>query len=235
MRLNFEKEFTEIGKNKLIENIKLLLYKENDHIFEILDFEDDKIYQEPLLFAYFNKGNSDRIVLNTILYGYIKPKQRPKQIQVKSDNFGRIYLPNLGWLITKKKEQLFVIISNSYVNNDFLLTLNGEKIFFEFEPLEIIKGTNVELLKYPIPLLEQCYYDIDENLIDVEIEKISELHLGHITKAYKLIKELAPDRFELITAVTSKSVIFNVDTTLRNSFASLAAQGTGFFNTYQKD
>ena len=231
--LEYQKNFTEIGKNKLIENIKILLYKENNNIFEILDFEDDKIYQEPLLFAYFNSNKVDKIALNTILYGYIKPGNRPKQLQVKSDRFGRIYLPNLGWLITKEKEQLFVLIADP--NNDFFLVIHGEKIDFKFEPLEIIEGTAIELLKYPIPLLEQCYYDVDEELIDVEIENIAKQHLQHITIAWNLIKNLIPKHYELITSITKKSVIFNVDTTLRNSFASLKAQGTGFFNTYQKD
>ena len=46
------KPFLEIGSTKLIENIKILLYKKNENIFNYLDFEKDSIYIEPLLFAY---------------------------------------------------------------------------------------------------------------------------------------------------------------------------------------
>jgi hypothetical protein len=34
------------GNAKLIENIKILLYKQNLDIFEILDFENEVIYKE---------------------------------------------------------------------------------------------------------------------------------------------------------------------------------------------
>ena len=45
---------------KLIETLQLLLYKENPAIFEKINLEDESIFLEPLLFAYFNskKDNS---------------------------------------------------------------------------------------------------------------------------------------------------------------------------------
>ena len=51
---NTTKLFLEIGSSKLIENIKILLFKKNAIIFDFLDFEKEKPYTEPLLFAYFN-------------------------------------------------------------------------------------------------------------------------------------------------------------------------------------
>lgn len=221
------------GRNKLIESIKILLYKENKNIFEILDFEDDSIYQEPLLFAYFNSDKTTKIDLNTILYGYIKPEKRQKQIQVKSDKLGKIYLPNLGWIHTEKKEQTCTLISDS--SDNFSLTVNDKKIDFKFEPLEIIEGTSIELLKYPVSLLDQFYYDPYHNPIDVEIENISRKHLPNLIKAWNLIKRLIPEQYNLIESVVIKNVVFNVDTTLRNSFASLSANGISFFNAYQED
>ena len=44
----------ENNKTKLIETIQLLLYKENPSLLEKVDFEDDNIFLDPLLFAYFN-------------------------------------------------------------------------------------------------------------------------------------------------------------------------------------
>ena len=39
------------GISTLTQSVKLLLYKTNNSIFEKIDFENDDIYQEPLLFA----------------------------------------------------------------------------------------------------------------------------------------------------------------------------------------
>lgn len=42
------------NKNSIINTIKLLIYKENSSLFDELDFENDEVYLDPLLFAYFN-------------------------------------------------------------------------------------------------------------------------------------------------------------------------------------
>lgn len=213
-------------KIQLIENIKILLYKENNDIFSTLDFENDLIYQEPLLFAFF-KNRSDH-KLEDIIYGHISPEKRPKDVFKYSDENGRIYIPNIGWLICNKRNSnlnLYELINKAELGKDET----------RLEPSLFIEGTNIEILKYPINLLKQFYYDENLNRIEVDIENITKLHINHITKAFKLIKKYVPDHFTLIESVTKKIVIFNVDTNLRNSFATLSAQGIAFFNAYQKE
>jgi len=219
------------GKSKLIENIKILLYKENENIFDYLDFEDDRIYQEPLLFAYFNSEIENNPNLDAILYGYTKPELRPEEIHVKSDGFGRIYLANIGWFHTQHKNQHLLLITDK--NSELSFVLNDNAIDFSFEPLKIINNTDIELLKYSIPLLDQ-YYSDDGQLL-VEIEDISKQNLQYLTKAWNLIKELVPTHYALITTSTKKAIIFNVDTALRNSFAALDVYGVCFSNAYQED
>ena len=41
------------GYSSIINDMKILLYKRDENIFEILDFENDEIYKDPLLFAFF--------------------------------------------------------------------------------------------------------------------------------------------------------------------------------------
>ncbi len=227
------KEFTLTGRNQLIENIKMFLYKEDSNIFDIVDFEDDNIYQEPLLFAYCNSEKADVSILNTILYGYMNLEAQKKGIIVESDENGRIYLPNMGWLITEKTTQKFKLFKNK--NNKIILFNNDVNYKYRLEPIEKIKNTDIEYIKYSIPLLKQCYFDVDNNLINVEIENISKLHLQNVTKAVNLIKQFAPIHFDLINLITKKIAVFNVDTFLRNSFATLNAQGISFSNAYQED
>ena len=45
----YQTELIELGRYLMIENIKMLLYKADEDIFETLDFENDSIYQEPLI------------------------------------------------------------------------------------------------------------------------------------------------------------------------------------------
>lgn len=225
----YQCEQIEIGKDLMIDNIKILLYKKDETIFETLDFENDLIYQEPLLYAYFNDKDPE-ISLEQILYGYIEPTKRTGKISISTDKFGRVYLPNFGWLHTETNNEKLLLFTNS---SEISLFNENQKITFSFEPLEIIENTNVELIKYPISLLKQCYYDVDSNLVEVEIEDITVKHREDLYEAWNLIKTLAPNHFEIIQKATSKCVIFNVDTYLRNSFATKQAQGVGFFNAYQ--
>ncbi|MFN7240466.1 MAG: hypothetical protein ACK5UE_09135, partial [Chitinophagales bacterium] len=78
-------------------------------------------------------------------------------------------------------------------------------------------------------------YNTEQNKVAVEIKNITRIHKHHITSALALIKEHIPHQFQLIEENCPKMVIFDVNTYLRNSFATLSAQGIGFFNAYQED
>jgi hypothetical protein len=229
--LEKQKKYIAAGKDKLIENIKILLYKENPNIFDIIDFENDNIYLEPLLFSYF--ANKTYTNLNTIIYGYTDPKLRPDSLEVKSDEFGRIYLPNLGWIITTVKNDNFQIEKQK--NSFFKLIHKNKELHFKLEPIQLINETKIELLKYPVPILNQYYYDVHLNSINVEVEEITNSNLGNLIKSFSIIKQLIPKHYELIQLVTQKIVVFNIDSVLKNSFATIQAQGIAFINAYQKD
>lgn len=221
------KSFLEIGSTKLIENIKILLYKQNPDIFEILDFEYEIIYKEPLLFAYFNNKSTQILSIESLICGY---SDRTRIVELVSDEFGKIYLPNIGWILTKNTNDYFV-----FDKSDFKLFKEDIEVDFIFEEIELLENTSIELLKYSVPLLKQFYFNTENELLDVEIKKITQKHIKNITKAYNLIKEHVPTQYELIEKYSPKCVVFNIDTYQRNSFATLSAQGIGFFNAYQDD
>ena len=63
------------NKAKLADNMKVLLYEEDNLLFNKLDFDNDDIFLEPLLFNYFNTNPKDRkYSLEQILLGYFKKK-----------------------------------------------------------------------------------------------------------------------------------------------------------------
>ncbi len=211
------------------EYIKLLLYKENKSIFDILDFENDNIFMNPLFFSYFNEKNSSHN-LDTILFGYQNEGSLPS-INIATDEYGRVYLPNIGWLNTNFRNENLVLEKQE----NLILKKDNIQVDYNIEEIELIEGTNIELLKYPIPLLKKCFYNTDKEIIEVEIEEITKLNKDNLTKAYNIIKKYAPEQFELIQKCAPRCVIFNVDTYQRNSFADLAAHGVSFYNAYQED
>lgn len=213
--------------NEVLNQIRILLYKKDKNIFEILDFENDEIYREPLLFAFFNNKIKTIQNVESLIFGYTS---KDLLFTVFSDEFGRVYLPKIGWLHTKHKEESFL-----YDKKKSNLLKNDQIIDFEFEKLKIIENTNIELIKYSIPLLKQCYFNTDLKRVDVEIENISKKHLNNVVKAYNLIKKYVPEQFKLIEKYAPKCVIFDVDTYQRNSFATFSAHGIGFYNAYQQD
>ena len=225
---DFTKAELQNAKNKMVESIKILLYKNDKKIFDIINFEDDTIYKEPILYAYFSNKNQKMTEMNQIVFSFHMDSE--KDLELKTDEFGKIYLQNFGWIITTLANEQVIF---SKKKNE--LFFESEKTPFSFEGIQYIDNTKIEVLKYPIPLLKQCYFNVDGKEIQVEIEKITQRHLKNLTKAYNLIRTCIPSQFLLIESYTPKCVIFNVDTYQRNSFATKQAHGIGFYNAYQGD
>ena len=86
-------------QTEIIDTIKLLIYKENSSLLEKVDFEDDNIFLEPLLFAYFNRKKDNLFtskMLNEILQGYFLKKENVL-LKESLDKNGIAFLPNLGY------------------------------------------------------------------------------------------------------------------------------------------
>lgn len=120
------------NKTKIIETIKLLLYKETPTLLEKLDFENENVFLEPLLFTYFNSKKDNLFstqMLNEIMQGYFVEKE---SLQLK-ESFNKeeiAYVPNLGYLDRK-----------------------GKKVD------DILKIDEFEILKSNHPLLEKYFYE----------------------------------------------------------------------------
>ena len=62
----------------LLETIQLLLYKEKPTLLNKVNFDDDNIFLEPLLFAYFNSKKDNlfsKDLLTEIMQGYFVKKE----------------------------------------------------------------------------------------------------------------------------------------------------------------
>jgi hypothetical protein len=217
--------------DSIIDNIKILIYKENPTLFELLDFKNENLFKEPLLFAYFNAKEKSS-TLEQILFGYIVDESSPPHISVYSDENGRIYLPHYGWLLTKKINKKFDLQT---INNEIKLLLNNEDANFIFDKIRFIKKSSFELVHYQHPLFTSHYYDVKGRIVAVEVENITRDNIEHLNNAIKILAKVAPSYYKELSAVICKMVIFNDPTLKRNSFATLSVHGCLFFNAYQAD
>jgi hypothetical protein len=178
------------GKVSVTDTIKMMLYKRDETIFDKINFEDDKIYDEPLIFAFLN--DDKQYNLDWLLIGYMNTKEERK-VSVKSDNFGRIYIANIGWLITSIKNCDFDLIRGC--DGKFSLFRENQKISFYIEPIESSIDGKIEILSHSIPLLRKCFYDTNGKLLDIEVDEINKRCHSHLLEAITLMKELIPDHY----------------------------------------
>ncbi|WP_374174608.1 hypothetical protein [Flavobacterium tructae] len=86
-------------ENNFINIIKLLIYQKEKALLEKINFEDDCVFLNPLLFAYFNskENNFESVsLLEEIVQGYFTHKEVIK-VQYSYNKNNIAYLPNLGY------------------------------------------------------------------------------------------------------------------------------------------
>ncbi|NOQ73850.1 MAG: hypothetical protein GQ574_17720 [Crocinitomix sp.] len=226
-------ETVQIGMQYFIEKIQFLLYKDNPDVFDLIDFDDENIYQEPLLFAQFCFPDKSNLTLENLLYGYMQTKLRPKEMIANSDDFGRIYLANFGWVITSINKQEYTIKTLS--NFDIELYIKDEKVAFTLEPLCLLEEGGPEIIKYPINVLKACHPQVSGVEIELDITEITKERIQQLKNAWRLMKQLIPAQYELTKKIVNKMVVFNLINGTGNSFATTSANGTAFFHCYQPE
>jgi HEXXH motif-containing protein len=218
------------GQGYLSEAIKLLIYQKAPEIFERLDFNDDYIFREPFLFAYFN-NKTNQIPLEQILYGYMEEGSRPEELKVYAENQGVIFLPQIGYFIVPVNQQYLLL---RYDNKKYHLYHQGVEVPYTFEPLLFIPGTPFEVHRYN-SIVFHDYFKVwndekkdFEDPDDVEITRTTELHLSKIARAMQILREHCPQQYEHYLQTTRRYVIFS-NPRIRN-FAVRDLHGTAFLS-----
>ena len=191
------------NKTKLIETIQLLLYKENLSLLEKENFEDDNVFLEPLLFAYFNSKKNNlfsKDLLTEIMQGYFIEKES-LLLKESFNNEGVAYLPNLGYFDKQgnKKD-------------------------------DILKIDAFEILKYKHPLLEKYFYEFYKGHIvnaNPSYNSAWQDNYKELEQAILIIKEHLPEFYnELVFA--NKRIFLHDNPRILN-FTSIETIGMLYF------
>ena len=203
------------NKTTIIDTIKLLIFKENKLLAEKVNFDNNNIFLEPLLFSYFN-GKKENLIpkeaLEEILQGYFVKKEKIK-IKYSFNKIGIAYVPSVGYF---KK---------------------GDSV--PFEDIKLIFNTGIELVKHKIIHLRYVFRDFNEQPIEerkITISKeLVEVHEESLSIAFSYIKKYTPNHYNLIEQCCKKVVLFKTNPENTNSFATINAHGMAFFNVFQKE
>lgn len=217
-------KFIQPNMASLAESIKFLIYEKDPKLFELLNFEEDAIFLEPLLFSYFNSKDK-RFPLAQILFGYIKESLRPKDIEVWADNNGIIYLPQIGYFKTELRNT-FLKLSCSGSVEDFIFSKGNVNINTIKESSIILPDLNVEIYQHNNVLYSEIFPGLSET---GSLSGLMDKHSAHLWKAKDIIKKYFPFYFDLIKKVGRGIMIF--DSENQFSFGAMRAQGVAFLNT----
>jgi hypothetical protein len=195
------------NKDKIIETMQLLLYKESRALLEKIDLENEKVFLDPLLFAYFNSKNDNmfsQVLLFEIMQGYFNEKVS-LSIEQSINSDGLAYLPNIGYF-DKQKNKI-----------DEILFIEG-----------------LEVLKKIHPLLQPYFYESYKGHITNKTPLYNSnysKHLATLQKALKIIKLNLPDFYSEFIIANHK--IFIHDNPKILNFASIQTLGMLYFYTTQ--
>ncbi|ACU58764.1 HEXXH motif-containing putative peptide modification protein [Chitinophaga pinensis] len=216
---------------ELAQTIKILVYKEDENIISLLDINDDDIFLEPLLFAWFNNATApNRPSLEQILFGYISEEQRPNSFTATFDPHGIAYLPKMGSICLTGATHVETAQVRYRGGTTFEVRHGDTLLPHTFVPLQMVGG--FELLPFNHPLFYKYFVPVREDAVvdasAIDTYNISVLQRDNLERALKLIEAHCPAFYRMSCMTNRKIVIFNSEPV--NSFATKELQGTVFLN-----
>ena len=126
------------GLAELADNIKLLVYQEDESLIDKIGFNNDKAFLEPSLFYYLRKrafNELPKINISQIISGYCL--ENTEKLDVYIDENGVCYLPNLGYTIFDNTVKLITTKNDiqgsvNIVTDDLRLI---ERIFYQIRKI----------------------------------------------------------------------------------------------------
>jgi hypothetical protein len=214
----------EEGQRSLAQAIKSLVYHASASTSELLDFANDRVFLEPLLFAHFHSSGS-ALELGQLLYGLTEESLRPSTLAVAADEEGIVHLPEFAYLRTELPAAEFVL-TRAPSSGELELHYNGTRATFDITMPIRVPGTDLEVMQGCHPLLRGFF--IRPTGSSQVVFPLPQSQIVHLNRALSLIAEFHPRYHQELLAVTKKVLIYHAD--YPYSFASMTAHGIAFLN-----
>ena len=208
------KKLLQNKQNELANVVRILIYKESPEILTKVNLDDDDIFLEPLLFAYFNRDQISYLFPDTMLDELMQGFFINREIHIKSlyNHQNIAYLPNIGYF---KKDKCT-----------------------PFSSLYKILGTDIEVIPHEVLLLRNVVHIVSsQNPIKegslLMSNELFEENIKSLTNGVNFLKNNNNQYFSLIQLCLKKCIFFKIKNTIGKSFASIKANGIIYFNLYE--
>jgi len=203
--------------------MKIELHRNYKDTFDLLDFDDDSIWTDPLLQTQSIYKYAPEISHLQLLYGQLSKKKRPKSLKAFSDNNGIIYLPDIGYFKTDIRNQKITFSINS--SDQYILEQGNSIIPFEFFPINYYDSTKIELVQFDNDITRNIYFKLNGKQ-PIDIEGAFKDHKNNLVDAFTLLKETNQWLYDKILHLQKKIILF--DCNKLSSFSAGSAIGLAF-------
>jgi HEXXH motif-containing protein len=210
--------------------VRQLFELRHPELFARLRRSDDRTFLEPLLFAYLTGADEvlapEQLVLSSLEHG------ETMTVPVVANERGVVSVPGIGdWSTDRANARLQLRwAGNGRVSS--LASTDGP-VVSQFEPPVWIMGRDIDVCRYPHPLLTRLYVDDDGLVVTPEVSEVIARHASQLARAFTILSEVFEEYAAIVRAVTRRVMLFHGPAP--NSFASLAAHGMVFLNTRPED
>lgn len=215
------------GQAILAHHIRTLVYKKEPQWFDRLEYENDQIFLEPALFAWFTDHKSDT-PLSQHLLGLVAFNSFDMiAADVKSDDRGVISVPRIGKFFV---EETNVVGALKYADGGWLWhPQNKSKNTFYRPRLESFRVVAPEMTlgQAQPPSVMQRFFTARTDA-EAGLPANAEVQSRHLRTALHIMAQHDVDLFEWIAFSTRYIHLYHAK--LPNSFASLSAHGAAFLN-----
>lgn len=215
-----------VGQHQLADAMRRRIYRAAPALAERLDFDEDDIYLEPLLFTAFSGPDAPgERELAQLVSGYMSPTDRPPEIALVTDETGVAYLPRIGCFRTAVRDAELQL---QWTDDGRIarLSAGGAPVEAIFAGPATIPGTTIEIACAGHPLLRSLLAGPEGSPSRVHAGP-SPRHVQQLGDAVAHIGAHLPHYLEYIRAVTRRVLLF---TGAPYSFASMRAHGLALLN-----
>lgn len=213
------------GQSSLAQHIKTLVYKKAPQWFDLLDYEDDLIFLEPALFAWFTDP-SPNTPLSQQLIGLVNA-DTTRTAEARSDEDGVIFVPRAGILRVKEANTTGTLILEG---REWLWHPDGKDKDLCYPPIQETLthiAPNVTLGQGKPPAVAARFFA--NGTVDVGGFSVNDLKQHqNVKRALELISQQDATLHEWICFCTRYIHLYQAD--LTNSFGSLSVHGAAFLN-----
>jgi hypothetical protein len=213
------------NKQTLADINKSLLFEQDQHIYEEVDFDNDEFFLDPSLFCYLlDKAPNKRLTLQQVCLGNRLAADQRIDLPIFFDEGGIAHLPGLGEFFAPELRGR--IVSASMIPKERRLLVPHGML----EPLPGCLSFNTKW-SFPVYLPEMLSREDKAPLRELPMQTLAGAR-GQLEEALDFLSSHTAGFYSLLELVTREVTVFNSPD--QNSFAAITSHGAAFLNTENK-